>query len=927
MSYFDRRPQVFRLLFGIVTMYLVAIAGVTFYRFASSPTDENLFSNPPSYMYITKNIPTASSENTSRKNADSIRAGDLLLNVNGIKPVRNTQLDSIVSAIKEDGQVRCEVFRLSEGKEFKYTATRRTLPADFYRQLSSAAHVVNVTEGGASDRAGMKVGDLILRINGQTFTNVNQADSILRTGQIGKSLSYEILRDNETTTLHVTLATFGFPITLLLFVFSGVAFLATGIFIGIQRPHIIAARLIGIFFLAIGFTIIAGPIQRDLQIDWFVHVRSFTLIAAIFFGFAASVHGGHYFPAERPELISRRWVRFSGYLLAACGIPCVYLFGLVGLLVGIGAMVVYSTVIPIIYRRQCPPEYRKLNRVVKWSGIVVGVLSSILFFFIIKGGPATLPLLGYLAVVLLLIPFSYLYTIGRYRLLDLNLRVRKNVQYSFVSVAWVTLTIVGLLWMLSALLQSDLGLPNVRLTGASIEVTEDPMLPQNRAILEKSAVAILAIGLTFLFRWAGKSGQGFIAKKFYRAQYDYRRAASELAEVMATKLNMNDLARGIVEKLAELMQLKRTGVMFLRNQLVCCCNEVEGFNGTAWKESCLRIAPDFVQAMNRFSGEINVDYLPKEIKDVFRQNEFQYVIPIRSKDKLVGTLLIGEKRSESTFQHDDLEFLTAVAKQASVAVENAFLYEELAGQERMKHELEIARRIQIESLPQTTPNIVGLDISGISIPAMEVGGDYFDYLNGNPGELTVIVGDVSGKGTSAALYMSKVQGILRSLHGFGLSPRDLFIRANHLLCGDLEKKSFVTAIGAAFDTRQRSILLSRAGHLPLYYYNAKTRGVERIIPRGLGLGLSAEDIFESEIEEKLIQYATGDVFLFVTDGITEGKQTNGDEFGETRLVKVLATAFASNAENIRDCVINSVSEFAATAEQHDDQTVVVVKAT
>jgi sigma-B regulation protein RsbU (phosphoserine phosphatase) len=230
------------------------------------------------------------------------------------------------------------------------------------------------------------------------------------------------------------------------------------------------------------------------------------------------------------------------------------------------------------------------------------------------------------------------------------------------------------------------------------------------------------------------------------------------------------------------------------------------------------------------------------------------------------------------------------------------------------------------SLPQTTPKIEGLEIAGISIPAMEVGGDYFDYLNDMPHEITVIVGDVSGKGTSAALYMSKVQGILRSLHGFGLSPRELFIRANQLLCQNLEKKSFVTALGGDFDAPSRRLVLARAGHLPLFYYQAKTWRVEKITPRGLGFGLDNAGAFDSELEEKIIQYEPGDIFLFITDGVTEA-QSNGREFGEENVMKILEANFSLAAAQIRDQIITAVKHFSGDAYQHDDQTVVVVKAT
>jgi sigma-B regulation protein RsbU (phosphoserine phosphatase) len=302
------------------------------------------------------------------------------------------------------------------------------------------------------------------------------------------------------------------------------------------------------------------------------------------------------------------------------------------------------------------------------------------------------------------------------------------------------------------------------------------------------------------------------------------------------------------------------------------------------------------------------------------------MFPLRSREDLVGVLLTGEKLAEDMFRDEDFEFLGALTAQIAPAVENAFLYSELAAQERMRHELELARRIQMASLPQFTPRISGLDIAGISIPAFEVGGDYFDYLDGHAGRVTVMVGDVSGKGTSAALYMSRLQGIVRSLHGFDLTPRELFVRTNELLCRDLERRSFVTAIGAFFDAEHRQVVLARAGHLPLYYFSAQSGDVHRVLPPGLGFGLSSPAAFSRQLREHTIQYATGDVFLLITDGITESTAPGGEDFGEERVELILREAATHSAREILDRVTVAVRDFADTAEQHDDQTVVVVKA-
>ena len=322
----------------------------------------------------------------------------------------------------------------------------------------------------------------------------------------------------------------------------------------------------------------------------------------------------------------------------------------------------------------------------------------------------------------------------------------------------------------------------------------------------------------------------------------------------------------------------------------------------------------------------SIDDLGDEIRRELKLLEFHLIIPIHSNDRLIGAILLGEKESESPFHQEDFDFLASASMQASVAIENAFLYEELAVQERLKHELAIARRIQLESLPQRTPQVESLDIAGVSLPALEVGGDYFDYLNGVGQQLTVIVGDVSGKGTSAALYMSKVQGILRSLHGFGLGPRELLVRANQLLYGDIERKSFITALGASFDTPERTVLVARAGHLPLYRYRASTGEVEKITPRGLGLALNEGAVFAEELEELRTTYEIGDILLFVTDGVTEARRSDGEQFGESGVEQVLRDFGQESAATIRDALLNSVTTFAGQEHQHDDQTIVVVKA-
>jgi serine phosphatase RsbU (regulator of sigma subunit) len=923
MAYFDRHPNQFRLAFGMFAAYLFLLAAVTFYQIASRPTDENLFTNPQSDLYVMANIPATLIVGKKGAADQEIQLGDLVTAVDKMSVVDRSDLMREF-ARTPDTTAEVAVYRYKTGDKRLYRVAKRQMTEPSIRDLGPTARVIAVTEGGASDRAGMYVGDLILRINGQSFKNATEADRILAEGQIGKDLIYDVLRDGEVLSLHVTIAAIGVAFPVLVSTFSGLVFFAIGTFLGLVRPRYIAARLISFAFIAFGYFIIVVSIRRGYILSTFDIVRNITMVAVLYLAIPALIHSGHYFPKERPELLARKWIRWVAYALGLVGIPASLFLGNAAFFGGLVVLVAYAVIITLVFRKQASEEYKRVNSIVR-NASLIGAAGSFL---------CTLYLLyrfqqqdiGYITLPLVLIPLGHLYAIGRYRLMGLDLRIRRNVQYILVTSLWILVVGIVAFRILFWLQGAQLPIPNFHLTSTSLEVLDSPLQPEQRIWLEKGILMLLSVLVVFVGWRIARRGQNLIDRLYFRSRYDYRRAANELAEVMATKLSMVELARGMVEKLSGLLQLKRVGVLFFRDQCDCCCQEVHGFDGTAWAEFCIGHDRELTDAIVTLATESSVEALPEGIRREFRKNGFLFIAPIRSKDKLVGALLVGEKRSEATFHQEDLDFLGVVAKQAAVAIENAFLYEELAEQERLKHELAIARRIQLASLPQTTPEIEGLEIAGVSHPALEVGGDYFDYLNGEVDKITIIVGDVSGKGTSAALYMSKVQGILRSLNAFKLSPKELFVRTNKLLCNDLEKSSFVTAITGAFEPKARKLVLARAGHLPLYHYVAQTRKVEIITPRGLGLGLESTDLFASELEERIVFYQHDDVFVFASDGVTEAEDASGGQLGEERLLRVIAQHAGEDANSILKRIMTAVRDFCSDEEQHDDQTAVVVKA-
>lgn len=531
----------------------------------------------------------------------------------------------------------------------------------------------------------------------------------------------------------------------------------------------------------------------------------------------------------------------------------------------------------------------------------------------------------YSPLLFILIPLAYLYTIGRYQLLGLNIRIRRNIQYFFIVGLWrlsLIVIFISALWIAS---KEHVILPNLHFNGSSLEVLKHPLAPDLDMIYQKILLAGLALVLFFILRYLDKRFSIFVDNKYYRFKFDFRKLSEKFSELIQDNHSLNDLSKAVVQKLGLFIGIKSSGVMFFKDGNKIGAQSYDGVETKELSEFFIAVGAQIIKAVENYTGAMPVEYLPEKLKSVFESCGFKYIFPILNKGNLIGIIVTGEKQSETAYHADDMELFTIICNQVSIAAENAFLYEDLAKRERMKHELDLARKIQLASLPPSIPEFSSLDISGKSVPALEVGGDFYDFLNGQPDKLTVVVGDVSGKGTSAALYMSKAQGILRTLSEFDFSPQELFIKTNTLLYKSMEKNSFISVIGAKFDITRQSILLSRAGHLPLYLYRAKDNQVGKLIPKGIVLGISKENLFDRNLEQIEIGFEKGDIFLFVTDGVVEARNFSGEEFDGDKLLSILKNYSSLDAKGIRDTIINEVEKFAGANSQYDDMTVVVVK--
>ena len=242
--------------------------------------------------------------------------------------------------------------------------------------------------------------------------------------------------------------------------------------------------------------------------------------------------------------------------------------------------------------------------------------------------------------------------------------------------------------------------------------------------------------------------------------------------------------------------------------------------------------------------------------------------------------------------------------------------------QRLDDELRIAREIQKSLLPVQPPRMPGLDMADLCEPAREVGGDYYDFFDLGPRQLGVLIADVSGKGTSAALYMAELKGLMLALSHTERSPRRLLIDVNRRLAEHLDNRSFITMTYAVIDLEARTLTCARAGHTPLIVVSGGRSEV--VMPGGMVLGLrlpGASGRFEELLEEHTRPIHPGDVIVLYTDGITEAMDAAGELFGDAALARVVESQHHLDAAGIRERVLREVQGVRRrrrAARRHDD---------
>ncbi|MFL6464390.1 MAG: SpoIIE family protein phosphatase [Bryobacteraceae bacterium] len=518
-------------------------------------------------------------------------------------------------------------------------------------------------------------------------------------------------------------------------------------------------------------------------------------------------------------------------------------------------------------------------------------------------------------LMLLLFPITMAYVIVVQQAMDVRMVVRTGVRYAIASNG---LKVVRLL------LLAGLAALTIHLTNQSGH--------RWQAVITASAGTAVIIG----FRNLATKASNWMDRRFFREAYDAEVILTELSSSVASMRDVKMLVETVARRIAVSLHVGRIAVLLDRNGLYRPVYAM-GFNEPLPVEftrsaSTIRLLRQMGSSPTKIYFDDPQSWVhgtPPNEQAALQSLGAEILLPVTLKSRILGLISLGPKRSEAPYSREDLHLLGAVASQTGLALENAELTEsirrEIAQRERLDRELEIAREVQQRLFPQTLPIVKGLEFAGYCRPALGVGGDYYDFIRLQEGCLGVAIGDVSGKGIAAALMMASLQA---SLRGQTIKPcstlAEMIQHVNRLVYEASATNRYATFFYAQYDPANRSLHYVNAGHNPpiIYRKNGKGEEIVRLEAGGTVVGLFPEFPYQ----EAELELEAGDIFVCFTDGISEAMDTKDEEFGEERLIEIIRHCQARSAAETIACILDQVDAFTAGAPQHDDMTLVVVRA-
>jgi sigma-B regulation protein RsbU (phosphoserine phosphatase) len=428
--------------------------------------------------------------------------------------------------------------------------------------------------------------------------------------------------------------------------------------------------------------------------------------------------------------------------------------------------------------------------------------------------------------------------------------------------------------------------------------------------------------------------QRWLDRKFFREAYSTEVVLSELSSQVRQFAEKGPLLDTVLRRISEILHVPQIAV-WLRGSHAFHLQQAVGIdlmNPVMLPESSATVqnlvqtnrpATVYADRPEEWFSETE----PEEREALQRVNA-ELLLPLPGRERLMGLMALGPKQSEQPYTPTDLRILQSVAAQTGLALEvselAASLAQEAAQRERINREIEIAREVQQRLFPQRLPDIPGVSLAGMCRPALGVGGDYYDVIELEDGRLGLAVGDVSGKGISAALLMASLRA---SLRGVTLdAPDDLarmMQKVNRLVYEASANNRYATFFFATYDPRTGELRYVNAGHNAPMLVRRVTGDVLRLEAGGLVVGLLPFASYEAQS----VPLQPGDLFIAYTDGISEAMTADDEEWGEERMLASVQASSCASATDVLDSIFAAADLFTSGAEQHDDMTLLIMKLT
>ena len=755
-------------------------------------------------------------------------------------------------------------------------------------------------------------------------------------------------------------------------------FLLTGLIVFLLKPYDKQGLLLGLMFGMFTGAILSGAPTFAGHSQWLILVTLVVNLVSLFL-WPVFFHFFQIFP--EPSALVRKWPKLEAYLyiphlltifpysaianVLAAFAPARYLefirdypfFGKITLVI-ITLYLAGGLLSLLLNYRSAGRTSRRKMRVV-----VAGSIAGFLPFFLAIGMAIVFNLsrvqMQWPVIIATfcfpLFPLSFAYAIVRHQVIPVRLMVRRGVRYVLVSRGFIIVQALVVFAILSYLL-----------TGSRLAYIDS--FGERADIVATMAATALAIGALTI---VNQRVLPIIDRRFFREAYDPQQILSDLGLEMRRVTNVRQLLDLAITKIQDALHIENVTV-FLRDRAsgdyTCRVSSNLSTDGTSTTDSRsdLRLpANGYATARLQRSSLPLAVYLDREwgqgvpAEDVearqreraaLRRLRTELLLPVATKDELLGVMSLGPRLGDLPYSFEDKQLLTAIAFQVAFAIQNAELVQQVAAEERLRHELEIATAVQRRLFPESPPDMDSLELAGVCHPARGVGGDYYDFIPLEDNKLGIAVADVAGKGISAALLMSTVQASLRSqAPNVNGNLTELVASMNRLLHTSTDAASYATFFYAQFDEKTGLLTYVNAGHNPPLLVRATSSAKARSVGQAVAARLEAATVgaepasgladvckltkggpiigafHECQYEQESIAMRSGDLLIAYTDGVTEAFNPDDDEFGEDRLHNLVEECVHLSVQEITERIVNAVRDWAQDTPQNDDLTLVVMK--